>query len=365
MIQEGAFVIACGGTGGHLFPGLAVAEEFRRRGRAIVLLVSNKEIDAVALRDHPGYPSEVVEMVGMPKAFSPAMLGFIGKLLRERGRCVGMLRRRRARAVLGMGGFTSTPPVLAARRLRIPAFIHESNAYPGKANRLTARFCTGVFAGSEECRQWFPRSTVHVVGTPIRSAFRSPVDRDAAYAHFGLSRDLDTLVVMGGSQGASGVNQAVCACLDLVNPKRFQVIHFTGARDEEEVRGRYHQTAIRHHVAAFSSRMEFALQVADLVVSRSGGSSLAELAHFGIPAILIPYPYAADDHQTRNGEPYVRRGAAVLLQQNAALEGGLRGELAALLGDRPRREAMGRAMREFSSEDATVKICKLMEEASE
>ncbi|HUF63581.1 MAG TPA: undecaprenyldiphospho-muramoylpentapeptide beta-N-acetylglucosaminyltransferase [Verrucomicrobiales bacterium] len=365
MIQDGAFVIACGGTGGHLFPGLAVAEEFRRRGRGVLLLVSNREIDAVALRDHPGFPSEVVDMVGMPKPFSPAMLGFVRKLLRERGRCVRLLRRHRARGVLGMGGFTSTPPVLAARRLRIPAFIHESNAYPGKANRLTARFCAGVFAGTEECRPWFPQSDVRVVGTPIRTALKSPVDRDAAYAHFGLNRDLETLVVMGGSQGASGVNRAVCACLDLVNPKRFQIIHFTGAQDEGEVRGRYAETAIRHHVAAFCSRMEYALQVADLVVSRSGGSSLAELAYFGIPAVFIPYPYAADDHQTRNAEPYVRRGAAVLLRQDEALEGRLRRELAALFGDRPRREAMGRAMREFSSEDATVKICKLMEEASE
>jgi UDP-N-acetylglucosamine--N-acetylmuramyl-(pentapeptide) pyrophosphoryl-undecaprenol N-acetylglucosamine transferase len=285
-------------------------------------------------------------------------------MLRERSRCVRLLRAHRARAVLGMGGFTSTPPVLAARRLRIPAFIHESNAYPGKANRMTARLCTAVFVGMEDCRSWFPRSKVHVVGTPIRSALKSPVDRDAAYLHFGLSRDLETLLVMGGSQGASGVNQAVCACLDLIDPRRFQVIHLAGAQDEENVRRRYAGTPVRHYVAAFSSRMDFALQAADLVVSRSGGSSLGELAHFGIPALLIPYPYAADDHQTRNAQPFARRGAAVLLSQKEAMEGGLRRELGALLEDRLRREAMGRAMREFASEDATVKICKLMEEAS-
>jgi len=162
-------VIACGGTGGHLFPGLAVAETLRDRGHEVMLFVSEKEIDTVALSGHAEFRFEKLPTIGLPSPFSPTIFGFLRRFNESLSLCRSIYRQFKPQVVLGMGGFTSTAPVLAGRMRGAATFIHESNAIPGKANRLTARMVRAVLLGFKECAPFFPKARTEVTGTPIRT----------------------------------------------------------------------------------------------------------------------------------------------------------------------------------------------------
>lgn len=308
-------VIACGGTGGHLFPGIAVAEALRARGHEVMLFVSEKEVDALALSGHSDFRYEKLPTIGLPSPFSPAILGFLRRFNQSLSLCRSIYRKFKPQVVLGMGGFTSTAPILAGRMRGVPTFIHESNAIPGKANRMTARIVRAVLLGFKECAPFFPRARTEVTGTPIRTELQR-MDRYVAREKLGLRRDLPTLLVMGGSQGASGINQAIIKSLPSLHGVPLQVIHLAGSRDERLVADNYQRENIPAYVAPFHHRMEEVYSAADFAVARSGAASLAELAFFSLPAILIPFPYAADDHQTRNAEIFVRAGAAIILKES-------------------------------------------------
>ena len=308
-------VIACGGTGGHLFPGIAVAEVLRDRGHEVMLLVSEKEIDALALSGRTNFRFEKLPTVGLPSPFSPAILGFIRRFYESFSLCRSIYRKFKPQVVLGMGGFTSTAPVLAGRMRGVSTFIHESNAIPGKANRLTARMVRAVMLGFKECAPFFPKARTEVTGTPIRTELK-PLDRQVARQRLGLRADLPTLLVMGGSQGASGINQAIIKSLPFLHGVPLQVIHLSGARDERLVADNYGREKIPAYISAFHHRMEEVYSAADLLVARAGAASLAEFAAFSLPSILIPFPYAADDHQTRNAEIYARAQAAILVKES-------------------------------------------------
>src|SRR3954453_18121349 len=201
-------VIACGGTGGHLFPGVAVAEALRTRGHDVMLFVSEKEIDQLALSGREQFRFEKLPSIGLPSLYSPAILGFVRRFNQSLGLCRAIYRKFQPNVILGMGGFTSTAPVLAGKMRGVPTFIHESNAIPGKANRITARMVRAVLLGFKECAPFFPKVRTEVTGTPIRKELQR-IDRREARQRLGLREDLLTLLVMGGSQGASGINQAM------------------------------------------------------------------------------------------------------------------------------------------------------------
>jgi UDP-N-acetylglucosamine--N-acetylmuramyl-(pentapeptide) pyrophosphoryl-undecaprenol N-acetylglucosamine transferase len=355
-------VIACGGTGGHLFPGIAIGEELQSRGHDVLLLVSEKAIDSVALEDHPELRFEKLPAVGLPKLFSPRVFAFGVRFLRTLRETRRIVRQFGADAVLGMGGFTSLPPVLAGRRFGAATFIHESNAIPGKANRLTARFCSLVLLGMEACARWFHGSQCRVVGTPLRRKLMVPAARAEAASFFGLDPGKLTVLVMGGSQGAHGVNAALVSGIDHLDPQRAQLIALTGPADEPMVREAAARRGITAFVAPFSGRLDLAYAATDLCVARAGGSSLAELAHFGLPAILIPYPFAADDHQLRNAEIFANAGAAVLLRQGDLAPGELGLRVAGLLDDPARRSAMRQSMQRLSGGDSAARIANVVEE---
>ncbi len=308
-------VIACGGTGGHLFPGIAVAEVLQNRGHAVMLLVSEKDIDAVALSGRSNFQVEKLPTVGLPSPFSPALFGFTRRFVESLSLCRSIYRKFNPDAVLGMGGFTSTAPVLAGRFRGIATFIHESNAVPGKANRWTARVVNAVMLGFKECAPFFPKTRTEVTGTPLRTELVR-LDRADSRRKLGLREDLPTLLVMGGSQGASGINQALIKALPFLQGLPLQVIHLSGARDERLVADNYRRENVPAYIGAFHHQMEEVYSAADLVVARAGAASLAEFAGYSLPGIVIPFPYAADDHQTRNAEIYARADAAILLKQS-------------------------------------------------
>jgi UDP-N-acetylglucosamine--N-acetylmuramyl-(pentapeptide) pyrophosphoryl-undecaprenol N-acetylglucosamine transferase len=353
-------VIACGGTGGHLFPGIAVAEVLRDRGHEVMLLVSEKEIDTLALSGGASFRFEKLPTVGLPSPFSPAILGFVRRFGASLALCRSIYRKFNPQVVLGMGGFTSTAPVLAGRMRGVSTFIHESNAVPGKANRLIARMVRAVLLGFKECAPFFPKARTEVTGTPIRAELKR-LDRQVARQRLGLRDDLTTLLVMGGSQGASGINQAILKSLPSLQDVPLQIIHLSGARDERPVADNYRRENIPAFVAAFHHRMEEVYSAADLIVARAGAASLAEFAAFSLPGILIPFPYAADDHQSRNAEIFARAHAAILLK-----EAELSGELLArkikeLIGDAQELRRMSENCSRLAPKDAAGLVVEAME----
>ena len=349
-------VIAGGGTGGHLFPALAVAEVLRERGHESVILISEKEIDALATKDRDEFRFEKLPGMGMPRFFSPAIFPFLKAFNESLSRCRTLYKKFKPDAVLGMGGFTSTAPILAARLWKIPSFLHESNAIPGKANRLNAKMVDTVLLGVRECAAFFPRARCEVTGTPIRRSLATPIPREEALAIFGFQPDRKTLLVMGGSQGAHGINEAIIKALPLLKELPLQLVHLTGARDESLVTANCRRENFPAFVAAFHRRMEEAYSVADLAITRSGAASLAELAHFGIPGILIPYPHAAEDHQTLNAEVFERAGAAVVLKERDATAETLAEKVRGLVADVAGLREMSERSRLLAPQNAAERV---------
>ncbi|MBJ7258099.1 MAG: undecaprenyldiphospho-muramoylpentapeptide beta-N-acetylglucosaminyltransferase [Chthoniobacterales bacterium] len=360
------FVVACGGTGGHLFPGLAVAEELRAGGHEILLLVSEKTIDERALRAFPGMPRESLPSVGLSSALSPAVLKFAQRMVASYRKCAGIFGRFRPDAVLGMGGFTSIAPLAAARRRGIPAYLHESNAVPGKAIRLGARFCREVLLGFEDCARHFPGRAVRVTGTPIRSELVVDVPAKArARRVLGLGPDDRTLLVMGGSQGAAGINARMAEAAQHLRGSGMQIIHLSGEQDAGKVRAAYRDAGLAAVVLPFCDRMQDAYAAADLAVSRSGAASLTELSWFGIPSILIPYPHAAEDHQTLNARIFERAGAARVLPENEATGDSLAALLKSFSAPGAPLESMAAAAQTLAPRDAAKRVAAVLTHAKQ
>ena len=314
--------IACGGTGGHLFPGLAVARELAARGGRATLLISPKEVDQAAVAGLSGVDVATLPATGLQDGRHLAFaLGFL-RAWRAADR---LFRSRQGRpdALLAMGGFTAAPPFVAARLRGAATFLHESNTVPGRANRLLARFVDRAFVGFPEASSRLASRRTDAVGTPVRDTIaRLRIRRDPAAARrtLGLDPDRPVLLVTGGSQGARGLNRLVAAALPglALEVPDLQFIHLSGVPDHDAVRTAHAPFGARSVVRAFLQEMHLALEAADVVVSRAGASSMAELAALRLPAVLVPLPTAADGHQACNADAFVRSGAALRLDQDAA-----------------------------------------------
>lgn len=359
MFQPLKILIACGGTGGHLFPGIAVAEALRARGHDALLLISEKKIDSQASAKYTHLHFERVQAVAKPPTLSPRMLPFLFKLWKAIRHSKKLIREFRADAVLGMGGFTSLPPVYAGHKLGLKTFIHDSNARPGRANVLTSRFCTRVFLGFEPAKSFFPKHETILTGTPARPEILHLPSREEAAAHFGLDPGKPTIVVTGGSQGARDLNR-LCAQSATFLPENFQVLHIAGGIDYESV-AKISAGRPNYQVLGFCDQMPSAYAIADLIIARSGASSLTEISLAGIPSILVPFPYAADDHQTRNAEVFANAGAAKLVQQRELTAEKLAALATSIVTDLQTRERMAQAARALAIPDAADRVCAAIE----
>jgi UDP-N-acetylglucosamine--N-acetylmuramyl-(pentapeptide) pyrophosphoryl-undecaprenol N-acetylglucosamine transferase len=354
-------IIACGGTGGHLFPGIAVGEELMRRGHGVTLLISEKKIDSLASSAHPGMQFEKMPFAAMPRPWSPKMIPFLTGLWKGTKTCQQLVKAKNAKVVLGMGGFTSLAPLVAGRREKARTLIHESNAIPGKANRLNARFCDVVLTGLEACNPHFKHNDVRTVGTPVRTSLTQPVNREEALAFFKLDPAKKTLLVMGGSQGARGINRVMAGSVQLLAELGVQLLHITGPAEYQAVRDGYEQSkCTTAQVLAFSHRMELAYAAADLALARSGASSMSELAYFGLPSILVPYPHAADDHQTRNAEIFDKVGAAELIFESGLTPQILAHTVASIL-DEANHAKISAAAKRLSVRDSAEVIADIVQ----
>lgn len=352
-------LIACGGTGGHLFPGIAVGEALRARGHEVLLLISEKKVDSQASAKYTHLDFKTMPAVAKPPTLSPRMLPFLWKMWGSIGHCKRVIKDFQADAVLGMGGFTSLPPVYAGHRLGLKTFIHDSNARPGRANVLTSRFCTQVFLGLDAAKSFFPKRETLTTGTPVRPEIAQLPTREAAAARFELDPAKRTIVVTGGSQGARRLNELSAESAPSLPPD-VQVLHIAGPTDFQRVS----DIANGHpgyKVLGFCDQMPSAYAIADLVIARSGASSLTEIASAGHPSILVPYPYAADDHQTRNAEVFASAGAAILIQECDLDAKKLAALATSILQDLPSHQRMTQAARALAVPDAADRICAAIE----
>lgn len=359
MPQKLKILIACGGTGGHLFPGIAVAEAFLARGHEVMLLISEKKVDSEASAKYKHLSFKTMPAVAKPPTLSPKMLPFLWKLWGSISQCKTIIREFQADAVLGMGGFTSLPPVYAGHKLGLKTFVHDSNARPGRANVMTSRFCTRVFLGLDVAKTFFPNRETVTTGTPVRPEITHLPSREDAAALFGLSSDRPTIVVTGGSQGARRLNELSAQAAATLPPET-QVLHIAGASDFQRVTD---ITADRpgYKVLGFCDQMPSAYAIADLIVARSGASSMTEIAIAGHPSILVPYPYAADDHQTRNAEVFAEAGAAILIQEKDLDAEKLASLAASILQDLPTYKRMAKAAGALAVPDAADRVCAAIE----
>jgi UDP-N-acetylglucosamine--N-acetylmuramyl-(pentapeptide) pyrophosphoryl-undecaprenol N-acetylglucosamine transferase len=306
--------IACGGTGGHLFPGLAVAEQLQKRGCVVTLLVSPKEVDQIAVKSVRG-----MEIVTLPAVAlqNRNYLSFARSFWQSWRASRKLFQSRPPHAVLAMGGFTSAPPILAARKFGARTFLHESNTIPGRANRFLARFVDEAFVGFPDAAAGLRARKVTRTGTPVRPQFHLGYPAPCRAA-FGLEPNRPTVLVMGGSQGASGINDMIVSALPLLDTRDWQWLHLAGTRDCAIVQAAYDKYRLDAVVKPFFAKMDLALGAATAAVSRAGASSLAEIAAMLLPSLLVPFPAAADNHQFQNARAFEATGAARLLEEKNA-----------------------------------------------
>ena len=347
-------VIACGGTGGHLFPGLAVADELRRRGCRVTLMVSPKDVDQRAIASISGMGIVTLPAVGLNRG---GWINFLAGFWKSYRLARQLFAHQRPDVVLAMGGFVSAPPVAAGKRCGAKTFIHESNSIAGRANRCLARWVDGAFVYFSAAQQQLRAKRVEVSGMPVRPQFLLPLTEAHARTTMGLNPSAPVVLIMGGSQGASKVNELALAAvpnLRLAAPD-LQFLHLTGAQDLEKVRAGYQAHGVSAVVRAFCHEMEVALAGADVAVSRAGASSLAELAARSVPSVLIPFPTSSDNHQYCNALAFAQSGAARMLQQETALPGPLAQEILDLL-DASKRSAMQQALAAWHAPGASAQI---------
>ena len=335
-------LVAGGGTGGHLFPGLALGEEVKtRHPRNDVLFVGSAR--GIEAREVPkaGYPLEIIDVGPLKRMGIAGFVKGMVRLPRALWQSVRILRKFDPDVVIGVGGFSSGPVLLAAWFLRKPTAIQEQNALPGFTNRTLGWFVDAVFIAFPQAEAAFPPRKTHLLGNPIRRAF---LDN---YLHTKAATDRLSILVTGGSQGAHALNLRVAEALEILAPqvgRKIQILHQTGIKDQPEIAARYEKLRSSGLVAeavAFIDDMARAYAGADLLVCRAGATTIAELTVCKKPAILVPFPFAADDHQTVNARSLVDAGAALLMAEKELTAEKLADELRSLEVDRGRQ--IGRA----------------------
>lgn len=355
-------VLAGGGTGGHLFPGIAIAEELRR---------IDASAEVIFIGTEHGIEASIVPREGYPIRYLKAE-GFAGKSIMKKARAgirtvsslrdsFRILKEVKPDALIGLGGYASFAPVLAGFLLKIPTLVMEQNSVPGLANKVLSRIADIICVTYHESLSFFPRSKTYITGNPVRQTIVS-AGKESAYDLFGLERGKFTVFVFGGSLGARKINNAVCGAFsDLSDIKdKVQFLHQTGKSDYDAVRETYRKWGISGTVAAFIHQMAEAYAVADLVVSRAGATTLAELTAVGRPAILIPYPYAAGNHQELNAQRLSEMGAARVILDHELDSEILARNIRDLFDNAAIRLEMQRSSRALGRPDAAQKIVEIV-----
>jgi UDP-N-acetylglucosamine--N-acetylmuramyl-(pentapeptide) pyrophosphoryl-undecaprenol N-acetylglucosamine transferase len=344
-------LIAGGGTGGHLYPGIAVARELLGRvaGAEVSFVGTAAGIEARVV-PREGFALDVIRSSGLKGKSMSARLRGLWLLPQSALDAWRVLSRRQPSLVIGVGGYSSGPVVLLAALRRIPTLLMEQNAMPGLTNRLLSRVVDAAAVTYEESLPYFP-GRAFVAGNPVRPEFarlgEAPVRESTA-------DDATRLLVFGGSQGAHAINAAMVEAAPALaaSGTRMRITHQTGEQDLAEVRDGYARAGVEAHVEPFLYAMDQEMASADVVVSRAGATTLAEVAAAGRASILIPLPTATDDHQRRNAAALVKADAAVMVEQRALTGASLAAQILALAADPSRRRELASRVRRFARPDA-------------
>lgn len=344
-------IIAGGGTGGHIFPALAIANALKNKVPEIeILFVGAKgkmEMEKIPVA---GYDIEGLDIAGYNRSSLIKNIGLPFKLIKSFLQVRKIFKSFKPDAVVGVGGYSTFPVLRFAQSNRIPSFIHESNSLPGKSNIMLGKRATQIFVPSEGMEKYFPAQKVMVTGNPIRKVFSKEIDKEEALQFFGFKPEGKTVFVMGGSLGAKSINETIEENIDAFKKNNLQLIWQTGknfsakaARQEEE------RTNIWTN--AFIDKMENAYAAADVVVARSGAMTVAEICVVGKPVVFVPYPFAAEDHQTVNAMSLVNKKAALIVPDKK-VKNDLFPCLLQLIKDEPMMKELGKNASELKNINA-------------
>ncbi len=342
-------IIAGGGTGGHIYPGIAIAQEFRRRNQnAEVIFVGTARGLESRIVPREGFRLELIDVAALKRVSMSSKLRSLALLPRSFAAVRSLVRAFRPEVVIGVGGYASGPVVLTAALMGVPTMIAEQNALPGFTNRVLARFVKAAALSFEEAKRFFG-SKGEVTGNPVREEFFQIGERKTG--------GVVNVLITGGSQGARAINDAMIGALETLAAigDRLSIVHQSGEADHERVRAAYAtRPELKAEVKPFIEQMSKEFEKSDLVICRAGATTVAELAAAGRGAIFIPFPYAADDHQRKNAEAVARAGAGRVILQAELTAEKLAQEVSELVSNPGRLEEMARAGRKLARRDAAT-----------
>ncbi|HUQ95598.1 MAG TPA: undecaprenyldiphospho-muramoylpentapeptide beta-N-acetylglucosaminyltransferase [Bryobacteraceae bacterium] len=349
------FLMTGGGTGGHVIPAIAVARELRRRGHSPFFVGTREGLES-KLVPPENMPLEFITIGGLKRVGLRQTLRTLWRLPAAILRAMMLIRRYRPAAVFSMGGYVAGPPTIAAWLMRRPVVLMEPNAMPGMANRYMARLAARACLSFPEAKQYFPAERVEMTGLPVRAEFFS-------IARKAVSLKL-TVLVTGGSRGSRRLNEAGKASWAIFQAQRLSIrwIHQTGSQDYAEMAAAFTASGSEGQVVPFLENMPEAFAQSDLIVCRSGAGAVAELAAAGKPSILVPFPFAADQHQLHNAEAMSKAGAARLILDHELTGEELFHAIQAIASDAGRLERMGEAAKQFARPSAAARTVEILEE---
>jgi len=350
-------IIAGGGTGGHLFPGMAVAEELVSRGHAVRFVGAERGIEKTAV-PKAGYELDLIDVVGIKNQGFAGKASGLFRAARAMRQARAILKQHDPDVVIGVGGYASGPFVLAAALAGWPTAILEQNSVPGITNKWLSRFVKAIYGTFQSAEKAFSKKKYRLTGNPVRKRVRDALES--------ATGEGSGVLVVGGSQGAHAVNELMVEAMGLLQATGAAppLVHQTGDKDREDCARRYAEAGVKAEARAFIDDMGAAYRDAALVVARAGASTLAELTLIGKPALLIPLPTAADDHQTVNARELADAGAARLLVQKDTTPAALADAMRTLLGDAGERARMAEASRALGHPRAHADIVDALEQLS-
>ena len=364
------FFFAGGGTGGHIYPAVAVAEQIAklRPGAKIHFFCSSRSIDEQILAQTD---FTFTRLTATGFSVRPGkLINFCSSFFASYKKAKEAIAKNKDVVVIGAGGFVSAPVCLAAHKCKVPVGLLNVDIVPGRANKIISRWADEIFVQFEENAQYFARKggNVNIVGCPLRSGFDNP-QPNKAREQLGLEKNKKTLLITGASSGSENINRAVCSLLKKLDAfaDDWQIVHLAGVNNYEKVKNQYDTAKISHKVLGYFDDMANLLAVADLVIGRSGAVSVAEFAATETPSICMPYPYHRDRHQYLNAGILVEAGAAVIvddLQDEKDRAQWLAEELEELMRDEEKRQEMKRSCRAIAKKEAGLKVAEKLIEIS-
>jgi UDP-N-acetylglucosamine--N-acetylmuramyl-(pentapeptide) pyrophosphoryl-undecaprenol N-acetylglucosamine transferase len=356
-------MISGGGTGGHIYPAIAIANAWMEKhpGSEILFVGAEGKMEMQKVPE-AGYKIEGLKIAGLQRKLTLANLSFPFKVIGSLIKSKKLVAKFNPHAVVGVGGYASGPVLFAAQRKGIPTLIQEQNSYAGITNKILAKRANAICVAYPGMEQFFPADAIQYTGNPVRKDILSlEGKKEKALAHYGLQKDRPVVLVLGGSLGARTINQAVLKGMEHLEQQGFQLLWQSGKYYYEEMAAAVKSSGLKHvHVMDFMKEMDLAYAAADVVVSRAGALSVSELSLVGKPVVFVPSPNVAEDHQTKNAMAYVSQRAALMLADEVAVEK-LAETIENLMKDPAEIKLLGENIKKLAKPDAAVAIVEALE----